>query len=92
MVAEEESLDGGRRRLCHLALGRHFEVVETLQTLLAERSQFRDRAKDAREEEQLLLRIAVVRAVVSQRVDEAHLQLLHLGRLLQTVALCSRRT
>lgn len=91
MVAEEERLDGGWRRLGHLALGRHLEVVETLQALLAERAQFRDRAEDAREEEQLLLRIAVVRAVVAQRVDETHLELLHLRRLLQAVALCNRR-
>lgn len=92
MVAEEERLDGGRWRLGHLALGRHLEVVETLQSLLAERAQFRDRAEDAREEEQLLLRIAVVRAVVAQRVDETHLELLHLRRLLQAVALCNRQT
>lgn len=65
VVAEEECLDGGGRRLSHLALGRHLEVVETLQALLTERAQLGDGAEDAREEEQLLLRVAVVRAVVA---------------------------
>ena len=73
VVAKEQRLDGGWWWLRHVTLWRHLEVIQTLQTLFAERAQFGDGSEDARKEEQLLLGVAVVRAVVSQRVDETHL-------------------
>ena len=83
LAGDEECFNEGRRVV---TLG-FDKLVQPFNPFLGECTKLRDGAKDPGEIVLDLLCLAVVGAVIPERVDYLHLQILHLLRILQAVAI-----
>lgn len=67
-----------------------FKVEDPLKALHGKRTELWQLAQDPREVVRLLLRLSVVRHVISEGADDLHLQLLHLLGVLEAMSLCGK--